>query len=1027
MTAPDVEKKLAAILAADVAGYTRLMADDERATIDTITNYRQRFRAHIESNGGRVVDMAGDSVLAVFASTDGAVSAAVATQRELGGLNADLPEARRMHFRIGVNLGDIQEAEDGTVYGEGVNIAARLEGLATPGGVMLSEDAWRQVRRNPALTFDDAGAHAVKNVADPVHAYRVLADGEAPTGARKGTPKLLIVAAAVVLAIVGVGWWQFASVSEPPPIEPARVERMAFPLPDEPSIAVLPFDNHSESDAHGYIADGLSENIIATLSQVRGVMVIARNSTFVYKGKPVRIQQVAEDLGVRYVLEGSIQVADERLRVTAQLIDAVSGDHMWSERYERTLDDVFAVQDHITLNVVSALQVQLTEGPHALVWRGGTKSLEAWSLFQRGREHLLRFTPVDIAEARRLFEQAAAIDPNFALAVAQIGNSHRLEATLEISANPQESLDIALGYVEQAAAIDPDSPDVRVVLGLVLRSRHDIEGAIEQVDVAIKLGPNHGYVLAMAAFTLSPLGQADRAVALMERAMRLSPNGLKWYPVVLADSHLLAGCYESALEALRAAEANLLPAWQARVRIAALGGLERYEEARREIAAHVENDKDFSIAIMRDRMEGPFAFAPDAVTTYVALFRAAGVAEQPPGAEPARPSIAVLPFDNLSGDPEQDYFADGMTDTLITDLSKLANLGVIARHSTFTYKGRSVDVREVGAALGATHVLEGSVMRAGGQVRVNVQLIDAQSGEPVWADRFDGPIDDIFAVQDGIVGAVISALDITLVSGEQGRSWRRTTDNPEAYDLFLRAREVQTRRLKADIAAAQVLSQAALDVDPTFAAALFLLGNTHYDQAVAGWSESPHLSMETAEQLFLRAIELDGSLGAAYTHLGLIHLARQDHDQALDYAARGVEFTPGAADTLAMASIVYSYSGKPERGLELIERATQLDPFPQNWFAHVEGVAHLFLGDHEQALARYRACVEELADFIWCKVNIIIPAMELGLIDEARAEARDVLRINPAFDSATAVQVVRIKDPVIRAHWQDLLRQAGLP
>ncbi|MDP6953866.1 MAG: adenylate/guanylate cyclase domain-containing protein, partial [Alphaproteobacteria bacterium] len=639
----------AAILAADVAGYSRLMGEDEPATIATITDYRNIFRDQIEANGGRVVDMAGDSILAVFDSAAGAVAAAVATQTALGERNAGLDPLRQMHFRIGVNLGDIREAGDGTVYGDGVNVAARLEGLAEPGGVMISEFAYQQVRRNPEMAFADAGRHEVKNIADPVRAYRVLAPGAAAQEAPRRRAVALSALAMAVIVLAGIAFWQ---TQRPPAVETASLERMAHPLPDEPSIAVLPFDNLSAGEEHDFIADGLSENIISALSQTRGMLVIARNSTFTYKGEAVKVQEVAEALGVRYVLEGSIQVVGERLRATAQLIDALSGNHLWSERYDHALDDVFAVQDDITLNVVSALQVQLTEGPHALVWRGGTKSLEAWSLFQRGREHLLRFTSDGVAEARRLFEQAVAIDPTFALALAQIGNTHRLEVRMGFSPNPEKSLDDALSYAEQAVAIDHDSPDAHAVLAMVFHNRHDFARAIEQVEIALRLGPNHGYVLGIAAVVLSPLGHTERAIALLEQAMRLSPNHLNWYPLVVAESHLLAGRHQMALDALEAAKADIVPQWRAWIRVAALGGLGRDDEARRAVAERLEDEPGFSIASHRERLEGPGAYAPETVATYVSLLRAAGVPEHAPGAVPDRPVIAVLPFGALSDDPE---------------------------------------------------------------------------------------------------------------------------------------------------------------------------------------------------------------------------------------------------------------------------------------------------------------------------------------------------------------------------------------
>jgi adenylate cyclase len=408
---------------------------------------------------------------------------------------------------------------------------------------------------------------------------------------------------------------------------------MAFPLPDEPSIAVLAFDNLSATSEYDYVADGLAENIIAALSQARGMVVIARNSTFSYKGKATDVRQIAEDLGVQYVLEGSIQVADGQLRATAQLIDALSGGHMWSERYTRAVDDVFSVQDDIALNVVSALQVELTEGPHALVWRGGTKSLEAWSLFQRGREHLLKFTSIDLAEARRLFEQAVDIDPTYALALAQIGNTHRLEVLTGISNDPAESLDKALSYAEQAVALDPESPDTHVVLANVFRHRGNFKRALEQAEIALRRGPNHAYVISMAAVVFSPLGQPERAIDLIERAMRLSPNFLDWYPLQLAESHLLTGNYEMALATLQTAKAEEFPGWQARAKIASLAGLDRLEEAQHALAEHLESDPTYSIDKIRQILTAN-PYAPELLEKYLSLSRKAGVPEHAPEQAP---------------------------------------------------------------------------------------------------------------------------------------------------------------------------------------------------------------------------------------------------------------------------------------------------------------------------------------------------------------------------------------------------------
>jgi len=360
------KRKLTAILSADAVGYSRLMAEDEAATVTTLATYREVMSSLIKQHRGRVVDSPGDNVLAEFASVVDAVQCAVAVQNEYHTRNAELAENRRMEFRIGINLGDVID-EENRIYGDGVNVAARLEALADPGGICVSKTAFDQIETKLPLGYEYLGEQSVKNIPKPVGAYRVLMQprvtvaGEAksertkPLWRRKA---ILVAIAAVLILAVAVGFWHF--YMRRPSVEPASVEKMAFPLPDKPSIAVLPFVNMSGDPQQEFFSDGITENIISALSQVPNLFVIARNSTFTYKGKPVKVQQVAEELGVRYVLEGSVQKSGDTLRITAQLIDAITGRHVWSERYNRKLKDIFALQDDITMKVITALQVKLT-------------------------------------------------------------------------------------------------------------------------------------------------------------------------------------------------------------------------------------------------------------------------------------------------------------------------------------------------------------------------------------------------------------------------------------------------------------------------------------------------------------------------------------------------------------------------------------------------------------------------------------------------------------------------------------------
>ncbi len=424
-----MERRLAAILAADVVGYSRLMEADEEATARTLSTYREIIDGLVASHHGRVFGSAGDSVIAEFASPIEAVRCAVEIQRELEAHDVDLPEDRRMRLRIGVNLGDVM-VEGDNLLGDGVNIAARLETLADPGGISLARSVFDQVKKQLDLGYEYLGEHEVKNIAEPVPVYRVLtapgAAGKVIGEIKQATQSWKRVAvAAVLVVLIGVAGAVMWLRPWAPDVEPASVERMAFPLPDKPSIAVLPFANMSDDPSQDYFADGMTEDLITDLSKISGLFVIARNSTFTYKGKTVTIRQVAEELGVRYVLEGSVRRAGDQVRINAQLIDATTGGHVWAERYDSSLTDVFALQDKVTQNIVTALAVNLTAGERERQARKETDSPDAYDAFLRGWAHYRLFTPEDLGKSVPYFEQAIQLDPNYGRAHAALAAVYR--------------------------------------------------------------------------------------------------------------------------------------------------------------------------------------------------------------------------------------------------------------------------------------------------------------------------------------------------------------------------------------------------------------------------------------------------------------------------------------------------------------------------------------------------------------------------------------------------------------------------
>jgi TolB-like protein/Flp pilus assembly protein TadD len=490
MTTQEVKRKLAAILSADVKGYSRLMGADEEWTVRTLSAYREVMRGLIQQHWGRIVNTPGDNVLAEFSSVVDAVQCAVEIQQVLRAKNAVLPENRRMEFRIGINLGDVIE-EGEQIYGDGVNIAARLEGLAEPGGICISESAYQQIENKIPLRYDYLGEHEVKNIAKPVRVYR--AQIESVAMAQKS-------------------------------LEVASKERMALPLPDKPSVAVLPFTNMSGDPEQEYFSDGITEDIITALSRFRWFFVIARNSTFTYKGKTVDVKTVAHDLGVRYVLEGSVRKAGSRVRITAQLIDAPTNLHVWAERYDRDLKDIFAVQDEITENIVTAIGPEFLSAEMRRAQRRDVRSLDAWDYIMRAAFHHSRYRKEDVAEAQHLLQKAIELDPFNAEGFCLLAFTHLMQVQFGWSESADKSIQEAAKAAENAVAIDDRDAWAHTALGLVDLISRRYDDALRRLKRAVQLNPSLANAYGALGQALALAGEYAPAVEQINKAIRLSPR-----------------------------------------------------------------------------------------------------------------------------------------------------------------------------------------------------------------------------------------------------------------------------------------------------------------------------------------------------------------------------------------------------------------------------------------------------------------------------------------------------------------------
>ena len=545
------ERKLAAILAADVVGYSRLMGDDEEGTLNALSSHlSELIEPLITEHNGRLVKTTGDGLLVEYSSVVDAVNCAVTFQKGMAKRNADVAEVRRIEFRIGINLGDIIVRND-DVFGDGVNVAARLEGLADPGGICISRAARDQIRDKLDYGLEDLGEVEVKNIARPVRAFRVLIEGKSGrsrVSRSTGKPgrNRILVAAALGLIIVGtsLAWikpWQTG-------VEAASVDRMAFPLPDKPSVAVLPFTNMSDDKDQEYFADGIAEDIITDLSKVSGIFVVAGNSTFTYKGKAVKVRQIAEDLGVRYVLEGSVRRAGNKVRITAKLIDVIKGKHLWAERYDRDVKDIFAVQSEVTEQVVKAMSVTLKANELDRVFQKYAANIEAYEAFVRARRIVDPPGKKSIAIAQKLFRRAIELDPDFAGGYAGLSFSYSSKARLRFGTSPKEDAMRSLEFAKKAIQIDRNFAWSHIALGGAYLANGNHDAAVEAVREAIRLQPNGYEENLFVGFYLTFAGQSALAIKHLEIAKRISPIDSVRGLAFLANAYFMNGDYEKSEE-----------------------------------------------------------------------------------------------------------------------------------------------------------------------------------------------------------------------------------------------------------------------------------------------------------------------------------------------------------------------------------------------------------------------------------------------------------------------------------------------
>jgi adenylate cyclase len=966
--------------------------------------------------------------LAEFERASDAIPAALAFQAEQANNNAQLNDHIQPKLRVGIALGEVIVA-DNTVTGAGVVLAQRVEQLAEHGGVCITGAIHEALPQRMPFEQENLGEQKVKGFEETVRVYRVtLRPGEViPPPENTHKPKasntlgISAAVAAIVLLVTGglAFWFQPWSPEE----EPASVERMAFPLPDKPSIAVLPFDNLSGKPDQEHLVDGLTEEIITTLSKSPNLFVIARNSTFTYKGKAVEVRQVAEEQGVHYVLEGSVQRSGDRIRINAQLIDALEGHHIWAESYDREFDDIFALQDDITQNIMIELEVELTQGEELREIHSRAPSSEVFVYMQKSRAHYYRFNKEDNAIAREMAKKAAEISPDYPDAWEWMGWHHLADFRFGWSADRQNSFERAEELADKAYKLDPAIAGTNMLLGaLSLYSRQHDE-AISYFRKAVELAPSNANAIATLAWGLCYEGSPEEAIPLLNQAMRLSPVYPAWYAAALGLAYMMNRDFPKAIAAHEQLIERKSLLQFAYSRLAAIYAVQDNEEKARAYAAELLKIKpDFTVsgwskALIYQHQEN-LDWELDAL-------RKAGLPENPPLELPDKPSIAVLPFTNLTGDPEQDYFVDGFTNEIITNLSKFPEFFVIASNSVFTYKDNAVRINEVGRELGVRYVLEGSLQRSNNNISVHAQLIEAANENHIWAETYEVLPEEIFAVQKDVTQQIVATLAQRITDLESAAFRTKDDTNLAAYELYLKGWKY--RFGKKPFEEAIGLLERAIALDPEYMPAYSTLASRYLALWRNRLADDPDEALKRARQAAQKAIALDQQDYRSHWTLGQIFLwADREHELALAEYEKALAFNPNQSDLMAMTSTLMSYMGRAEDAVHWIEKAMRLDPFHPVWYDWIGGFAYFMARDYEKAVLAEKKTIAVHPKNISARRALIAAYVEMGRMEDAQQAAGEILKIDPEF-RLSEVRSVVFQHKADHDRYFGALAKAGLP
>ncbi|MCA0873905.1 tetratricopeptide repeat protein [Seohaeicola saemankumensis] len=1024
-----MERRIAAVLAADMVGYSRLVERDE---VGTLKRQKRHFRELIEpsitNKNGRIVKLTGDGLIAEFSSVVEAVQCAVSVQAEMAAREKEFPDDEKIIYRIAIHLGDLV-FDDGDVYGDGVNVAARLEGLAEPGGVVVSGTAYDVLKANVDVAYKSLGEQQLKNIATPVRVYQVVEGVAVAPVSRSMRRAPRIAVAVVVLAMLGgLLWWL-----QKPDFEPLNPEELAFALPDKPSLAVLPFENLSDRADDQYMADGFVDTLITELMSLQDLVVIAKNSSFSFRGQQVLNSTIAEQLGVRYLLEGSFQHQGDTLRINARLMDAVEGKQVWSKRYDREANEFIALQDDLIKDLVLEIGGRAGGGvfkaERERVGQIPNDELRAYELWEKATRAFLKLSPDGNEETRILSEELITRFPDHPRGYISLAWHHLGKAWAGV---PHEMLEVAeqcTELAEHAISLAPNDYMAYMIRAYCSSRAGEAEAAKTWAQRAYDLNQNDIFVQRdYARYVLVHEGKYEQAAEIYERNLRLNPAQQNTLNAVLGELYLIMERYDEAIEQLQKEAVQSAPTKARTAAALYLSG--RTKAAEKVIEALRASAPEFTV----ETFVRSLSWIPaDAIERIARALKASGLPEITPAdpeefafALPEKPSIIVLPFDNLSGDASLDYLGDGLSEAIIAALGHHPKLFVIARNSSFTYKGKATKVQTIAEEMGVRYVLEGSFQVEDDELRVTAQLIDAIEGNNLWSDVYGHNLstEGLFEIYDGILEKVVVALDQKLISITAQDGFRDAGDL-QTYDLIGKAIAEFQKFTPESNHEAEIRALAALERNPDSVGARTILAWVSWFNVLLGID--PVEQMELARQYSEEVLKREPQSSGAYSVLAWLDLFAQDYDAAIAHADKSLELNPAGGGTAFLAGWVYSASGNPKRGAELLQLGMRTEPFYPIWVPSTLARSYMMLGQFEEAEELLQAVYKEDQNPAYANA-LAVTLVRLGKLDEAKEIVRKVLK---AYPTSVATDHLRffgyIRDKDYLDMYTEALVAAGMP